>query len=405
MFLPRANRCATRCAMVSDAARRRECPGADMPDWQFLLRCWYRHHRRCFGFRIRRRLQPLAGAFRLPSVALGACAVARRCRPVVAAAETHRRRSRLYADISRRCDDAERRAARGNGFFPVRGTIDRPERGAFARGIPPAATVVISGYERVVALSVSLLLAGRGALYLFGTLSINLETGGVSLLKLALGIVAVIAAGALFAWGRRLRLRPQATPELLVQLLPQLCHFAGNSGHDAGGLCRARKRAGAAHRHRFAGGGILHRHAGGEPSHQFRWLGIARAECGGRAAGDRPIERVRAGDRVGDRLFVARGGGRPAAFIMVGGRPAPHPRAAKCRTRGARLHRAHRLGAAVDRGDGRVFPGSTFRPPVGRSASISPIRSLSSAQPPRVASHRQGLAGLADFRMSVSGLP
>ena len=61
-----------------------------------------------------------------------------------------------------------------------------------------------------MALSVSLLLAGGGALYLFGTLSINLETGGVSLIKLALGLVAVTVAGALFAWGPAvLNLAPQ----------------------------------------------------------------------------------------------------------------------------------------------------------------------------------------------------
>src|SRR5690349_19557621 len=43
------------------------------------------------------------------------------------------------------------------------------------RGIPPAATVVISGYERIAAFSVSILLAAGGALYLFGTLSIDLS--------------------------------------------------------------------------------------------------------------------------------------------------------------------------------------------------------------------------------------
>ena len=48
------------------------------------------------------------------------------------------------------------------------------------RGIPPAATVAISGYERLAAFSVSLLLASAGALYLFGTLSIDLASSGVS---------------------------------------------------------------------------------------------------------------------------------------------------------------------------------------------------------------------------------
>ena len=70
------------------------------------------------------------------------------------------------------------------------------------RGIPPAATVAISGYERLAAFSVSLLLASAGALYLFGTLSIDLASSGVSLIKLGLGLAAVTVAGALLAWGR-----------------------------------------------------------------------------------------------------------------------------------------------------------------------------------------------------------
>ena len=69
------------------------------------------------------------------------------------------------------------------------------------RGIPPAATVVISGYERIAAFSVSILLAAGGAIYLFGTLSIDLASGGVSLVKLGLGLVAVTAVGAFWAWG------------------------------------------------------------------------------------------------------------------------------------------------------------------------------------------------------------
>ena len=50
----------------------------------------------------------------------------------------------------------------GTVFFQLAGQLIG--RGAILsrKGIPPAATVVISGYERVVALSVSLLLAAGG---------------------------------------------------------------------------------------------------------------------------------------------------------------------------------------------------------------------------------------------------
>jgi uncharacterized membrane protein YbhN (UPF0104 family) len=60
---------------------------------------------------------------------------------------------------------------------------------------------VISGYERIAAFSVSILLAAGGAIYLFGTLSIDLSSGGVPLIKLGLGLAAVTAAGAFWAWG------------------------------------------------------------------------------------------------------------------------------------------------------------------------------------------------------------
>ncbi|MCX7311485.1 MAG: lysylphosphatidylglycerol synthase transmembrane domain-containing protein [Alphaproteobacteria bacterium] len=107
----------------------------------------------------------------------------------------------------------------GNAVFQFAGQLIGRGAVLSRRGIPPAATVVISGYERVVALSVSLLLAGCGALYLFGTLSINLESGGVPLIKLALGLAAVLAAGVLFAWGPALvSLVRTATPELLYRL-------------------------------------------------------------------------------------------------------------------------------------------------------------------------------------------
>jgi O-antigen ligase len=90
----------------------------------------------------------------------------------------------------------------GTAFFQLAGQLIG--RGAILsrRGIPFAATVVISGYERIAALSVSLLLAAGGVVYLFGTLSFSLESGGVTLLKLALGMAAVALLGAVFAWGQ-----------------------------------------------------------------------------------------------------------------------------------------------------------------------------------------------------------
>jgi len=89
----------------------------------------------------------------------------------------------------------------GTVFFQFAGQL--LARGAMfsERGIPPAATIVISGYERLVALAVSVALAACGGIYLFGKLSLDLNAGGVSLIKLAAGTTVAVVGGALFAWG------------------------------------------------------------------------------------------------------------------------------------------------------------------------------------------------------------
>ena len=89
----------------------------------------------------------------------------------------------------------------GNLFFQLAGQLIGRGAVLARRGIPPAASVVISGYERIFALFVSLILAACGATYLFGKLSFDLQTGGAALIRLGLGLAAVAAAGAAIAWG------------------------------------------------------------------------------------------------------------------------------------------------------------------------------------------------------------
>lgn len=108
----------------------------------------------------------------------------------------------------------------GSVFFQLAGQLIG--RGAMLarRGIPPAASVVISGYERIFALFVSLILAACGATYLFGKLSFDLQTGGLALLRLALGLAAVAAAGAALAWGHyAVAMLRRLTPALALRLL------------------------------------------------------------------------------------------------------------------------------------------------------------------------------------------
>lgn len=108
----------------------------------------------------------------------------------------------------------------GNLFFQLAGQMIGRGAVLARKGIPPAASVVISGYERIFALCVSLALAACGATYLFGKLSFDLHSGGLALVKLALGFSAVTAAGAAVAWGPRAALiLRQITPALALKLL------------------------------------------------------------------------------------------------------------------------------------------------------------------------------------------
>jgi len=88
----------------------------------------------------------------------------------------------------------------GTFFFQVIGqTIARSA--VLARsGISLPTTIVITGYERIVAACVSLLLAILGVTYLFGRISFDLAGGGLELLHILLGIALVAVAGFLFAW-------------------------------------------------------------------------------------------------------------------------------------------------------------------------------------------------------------
>ncbi|WP_177237128.1 lysylphosphatidylglycerol synthase domain-containing protein [Bradyrhizobium sp. Rc3b] len=88
-----------------------------------------------------------------------------------------------------------------NLFFQVIGQVIA--RGLlFSRaGIPLATTVVITGYERLFALIVSVLLAASGALYLFGVISVDGQSGGYDLAKLFVGAIMALISGAWLGWG------------------------------------------------------------------------------------------------------------------------------------------------------------------------------------------------------------
>ena len=89
----------------------------------------------------------------------------------------------------------------GSLFFQIVGqTI---ARGAFLsrRGVPLAGTLVMTGYERLTALAVSLTLAAAGAWFLFGQITLDIAAGGAEFVRLAVGLVLTFSACAIFVWG------------------------------------------------------------------------------------------------------------------------------------------------------------------------------------------------------------
>src|SRR5690606_28679218 len=69
-------------------------------------------------------------------------------------------------------------------------------------GIPVAAILVMSGYERAIALVVSTVLAITGAYLLFGRLALDFSSGGTEFIEFAVVALLAVFLGGTFAWGR-----------------------------------------------------------------------------------------------------------------------------------------------------------------------------------------------------------
>jgi len=90
----------------------------------------------------------------------------------------------------------------GAVFFQIAGQL--MARGVIAGrgGIPFAAVVVITAYERFTAAIVSALFALGGAFFIFGSVYLDRSSGGAELLKIMAGLIAATTAGALMGYGR-----------------------------------------------------------------------------------------------------------------------------------------------------------------------------------------------------------
>ncbi|HET9717993.1 MAG TPA: lysylphosphatidylglycerol synthase domain-containing protein [Pseudolabrys sp.] len=108
----------------------------------------------------------------------------------------------------------------GAVFFQLAGQLMARGMIASRGGIPFAAVVVITAYERFIAAIVSALIALAGALYIFGNVYLDQSAGGADLIKIMCGLLAATAAGALLGYGR---MAVQSIAPLLTQHFVQRC--------------------------------------------------------------------------------------------------------------------------------------------------------------------------------------
>lgn len=87
-------------------------------------------------------------------------------------------------------------------FFQIAGQL--MARGFVMRRIsmPFAAVVAVTLYERIVAAMLSGILAFAGALYIFGHVYVDENSGGDAFIKITCGLIAATTAGALLGYGR-----------------------------------------------------------------------------------------------------------------------------------------------------------------------------------------------------------
>ena len=89
----------------------------------------------------------------------------------------------------------------GTMFFQLIGQLMARSALLSRRGMPAAATVTLTVYERAAAAGVSLLLAIAGGWYVFGRVTLDIENGGLVFLNIVAGLTLAIAAGGWLAWG------------------------------------------------------------------------------------------------------------------------------------------------------------------------------------------------------------
>lgn len=88
-------------------------------------------------------------------------------------------------------------------FFQLPGQLIARSALLSRRSVPVSGAILITGYERLCSVFVSLFLASGAAIYLFGQIRIDLGAGGTAFVKIVAGLGIAIVGGALVGWGRK----------------------------------------------------------------------------------------------------------------------------------------------------------------------------------------------------------
>ena len=88
----------------------------------------------------------------------------------------------------------------GAFFFQIAGQLIARSAMLTRREIPTAATIAMVGYERLAALTIALILAACGAIYLFGHVTLDFAGGGLTFIRLSFGISVAVLGGAAIGW-------------------------------------------------------------------------------------------------------------------------------------------------------------------------------------------------------------
>ncbi len=87
-------------------------------------------------------------------------------------------------------------------FFQIAGQLIARSVIMGRAGVPFANVVVLTAYERILSAVISALLGLAGAYYIFGVVYLDQNTGGIELIKIAIGLIAATTLGALLGYGR-----------------------------------------------------------------------------------------------------------------------------------------------------------------------------------------------------------